>query len=124
MDALKEIDCGECTGLTKDEVAEKFPKLIKEWDKNTDPPFPSGESLRDVEKRAIPIINDLISKYAGETILVSGHGSLNVAIIGHFLQIPLAWRFKLRQDNCCVNILEFKDNQLVFVRGINISSQK
>ena len=123
LDNLKEINCGKCTGLTRQEVVIEFPELIKEWDKNTDPPFPNGESLRDVSKRAVPVIEDLVQKHTGKTVLISGHGSLNVAIIGHFLQIPPALRFKLRQDNCCVNILEFENNQLSFVRGINISSQ-
>ena len=122
---FREIDCGNCTGLTHDEVIQKFPQLSIEWDKNTDPPFPNGESLQDVEARAIPIIEQILSVDAGKTILISGHGSLNVAIIGHYLQIPPAIRFKLRQDNCCLNILEFNDKkELVFVRGINISSQE
>jgi hypothetical protein len=122
---FREIDCGDCTGLTHDEVIQKFPQLSMEWGKNTDPPFPNGESLRDVEARAIPIIEQILSVDAGKTILISGHGSLNVAIIGHYLQMPPAIRFKLRQDNCCLNILEFNDKkELVFVRGINISSRE
>lgn len=123
VDSLKEINCGECTNLSRDEVAVKFPKLIQEWNKNTDPPFPDGENLRDVEARALPVIKSLIYKHPGKTILISGHGSLNVAIIGYFLQIPHAMRFKIRQDNCCVNILEFQNNQLSFVRGVNILPQ-
>lgn len=122
---FREIDCGDCTGLTHDEVIQKFPRLSIEWSKNTDPPFPNGESLRDVEARAMPMIDQILSVDVGKTILISGHGSLNVAIIGHFLQIPPAIRFKLRQDNCCLNILEFNDKkELIFVRGINISSQE
>lgn len=108
---FREIDCGDCTGLTHTEVIQKFPQLSIEWDKNTDPPFPNGESLRDVEARAMPIIEQILSVDAGKTILISGHGSLNVAIIGHYLQMPPAIRFKLRQDNCCLNILEFDDKK-------------
>ena len=125
IDNFREIDCGDCTSLTHNEVIQKFPQLSIEWGKNTDPPFPNGENLRDVEARAIPIIEQILSVDVGKTILISGHGSLNVAIIGHYLQMPPAIRFKLRQDNCCLNILEFNNKkELVFVRGINISSQE
>lgn len=123
VDNFKEIDCGKCTGLTRSEVEVRFPELIKEWNKNTDPPFPDGENLQDVESRAIPIVENIVSKHSGKTVLISGHGSLNVAIIGYFLQIPPALCFKIRQDNCCVNILEFEDGLLHFVRGINIAPQ-
>lgn len=123
IDDFREIDCGECTGLTRSEVAQTFPKLVEEWGKNTDPPFPNGESLRDVAARALPIVHRILSENAGKTILISGHGTLNAAIIGHYLHIPPAIRFTLRQDNCCLNVLEFNDKELVFVRGLNISSQ-
>lgn len=122
VDNFREIDCGECTGLTRGEVEAKFPELIKEWSKNTDPPFPGGESLRNVDTRALPVVFDILAKHPGRTVLISGHGSLNVAIIGHFLQIPPALRFKIRQDNCCVNILEFEGDKLNFVRGINLTA--
>lgn len=121
IDVFKEINCGQCTGLTKDEIATRFPELVQEWAKNTDPSFPNGENLRSVEARAIPTVKDIITSHNNRTILLSGHGSLNVAIISYFLQIPLAIRFKIRQDNCCVNILEFTDNQLNSVKGINIT---
>lgn len=107
---FKEIDCGKCTGLTKDEIAVKFPELIKEWAKNTDPPFPGGESLRDVEKRAMPVVNKILADDKGKVILISGHGSLNLAILGYYLEIPHAIRFNIKQSNCCINEIEFSDN--------------
>ena len=104
-----EIDCGLCTGLTKQEIKKRFPKLVSEWKRNTDPPFPGGESLRDVEQRAIVKIKEILSEQKGKNILIVGHGALNVAIIGYFLKIPYGLRFKIKQDNCCLNEISIED---------------
>ena len=104
---LLEIDCGACTMMKRSEVIKKYPSLVKGWKDNTDPPFPEGESLRDVESRVMPFIKELVSKFQNETILISGHGSLNVCILGYYLNIKPGLRFKIKQDNCAINILSF-----------------
>ncbi len=115
---LKEIDCGQCTGLVKKEIKKRYPKLVEEWNKNTDPPFPNGESLLDVEKRVIPVIEELVKKHKGKTVMVVAHGSVNIAIIGFYLGTKPGLRFKIRQDNCCINELKFKDDG-VYINTIN-----
>ena len=46
----------------------------------------------------------------GKTILLVGHGSLNIGIIGHYLRIPYGLRFKIGQGNCCINELVIEDD--------------
>lgn len=116
---LLEIDCGRCTGMTRAEIANEFPALVKEWGANTDSPFPDGESLKDVETRCIPLIEKIVASYRGGTVLVSGHGSLNKAVLGHYLQIPYGIRFKLKQSNCCINEIEFFDGGDFRINSIN-----
>lgn len=111
-----EIDCGKTTGMTKAEIGTKFPELVSEWEKNTDPPFPEGESLRDVEKRAIPKLLEIIKNNPDSTVLISGHGSLNIALIGYFLEIPSALRFRLKQSNCCINEIDFNEEKIQVVK--------
>lgn len=116
IEGFKEIDCGECSGLTKEEIISKFPNLPVEWKKNTDPPFPKGENLEDVENRAIPILLNILKKNIGKTVLISGHGSLNLALIGYFLKIPHGLRFKIKQSNCCVNELEIMEDDFRLIQ--------
>ncbi|HIH31890.1 TPA: histidine phosphatase family protein [Candidatus Woesearchaeota archaeon] len=105
-----EIDCGICTLMKRDEVITKYPELHKGWINLTDPKFPRGENLKDVEKRAIPKLKEIINKNMGKTILLVGHGSLNIGIIGHYLRIPYGLRFKIGQGNCCINELVIEDD--------------
>ncbi len=118
IEELKEIDCGLCTGLNKQEIAEKFPELIKEWKKDSDPPFPEGESIRDVEARVMPEINKIINENKGKTILIASHGTVNLAILGHLLDIKPGLRFKIRQGNCCVNEIDFNEEDFM-IKSIN-----
>ena len=117
---LKEIDCGTCTGLTKDEIQRQYPSLIVNWQNNTDPPFPKGESLKDVEARAIPNLIDILENNPNKTILLSGHGSLNIAIIGYFLKVPYGLRFKIHQSNCALNEIDFTSKDNFSIRYINL----
>ena len=120
LSEFKEIDCGLCTGLTKEEIAKKFPKLIEEWKLNTDPPFPEGESLEMVEKRAIPKFLEVISENNINNILIVGHGTLNVAIIGYLLGVVKhGLRFKIKQNNCCLNEIEIFDSGDFRINRIN-----
>lgn len=113
---FKEMDCGICTGINRNEVIEKYPELHKGWMDLTDPPFPKGECLEDVEKRVIPTFNRIVKENEGKVILISGHGSLNIAIIGHFLKIPYGLRFKIKQSNCCINEMIFRNNDFLITK--------
>lgn len=111
-----EINCGECHGLNKEMIQKKFPKLIEGWNKNIDPPFPGGENLADVEKRALPSFQKIVSENKDKTILIVGHGALNLAVIGYYLKIPYGMRWKIRQDNCCVNEIDFENGEFGIVK--------
>jgi len=115
---FKEIDCGICTVMKRDDVIAKYPELYKGWMELTDPPFPKGESLRDVEKRVMPKLKEILEKNAGKTILLVGHGSLNICIIGYYLKIQHGLRFKIEQGNCCINELTIRENDFS-VKKIN-----
>lgn len=115
---LKEIDCGTCTLMMRDDVVKKFPKLVEEWNNLSDPVFPKGENLRDVQQRVMPFIRQIVKAYVGKTILISGHGTINRAILGAFLEIPAGLCWKLDQSNCCLNEIIFKDGDFI-VKKIN-----
>ncbi len=116
---LLEIDCGICTMMKRTKVIEDYPELYKGWQDLIDPPFPEGECLRDVENRIEPFLNEIIDGDSDQTILIAGHGSLNVCILGKYLEIKHGLRFKIRQDNSAINILSFKGNEFS-IDGINI----
>ncbi len=110
INEFKEIDCGACTIMKRDDVIVKYPELYNGWIELTDPKFPEGENLRDVEARAIPKLKSILEENVGKTILLVGHGSLNIGIIGFYLNIPHGLRFKIEQGNCCINEIIIREN--------------
>ncbi len=117
--AFTEINCGDCTGLSRKEIELKYPDLVNEWQLNTDPRFPNGENMEDVEKRAIKAFMDIIKNNKGKTILIVGHGTLNEAIIGYLLRIPYGLRFNIAQKNCAINEIIYKDVNKFKIEVIN-----
>lgn len=56
---IKERDYGDLTGLNKDEIEAKEPEKYKLWHRSYDVPPPNGESIKDVEARVIPFLDEL-----------------------------------------------------------------
>ncbi|HOI18644.1 MAG TPA: histidine phosphatase family protein [Candidatus Woesearchaeota archaeon] len=113
---MMEIDCGDCTLRFRDDVIKEFPDLAKGWEEQVDPPFPNGESLRDVQARVMPFIKKILKEHEGKTILLSGHGALNRAIIGAFLEVPAGLCWNIDQSNCCLNEISFRGDKYTVKR--------
>ena len=73
-------------------------------------PGPSGgESLEDVRKRARAAFDDYAEKYAGKTVLVAAHDAVNKAIICDLLGLDMSHFWQIKQDNTCINVLEYNE---------------
>ncbi len=112
-DELIEMSHGEVDGLTTEEFFLKFPNIPQAWGRNEDPVFPGGENFEMVEKRAIPKLNQLLSKYKGKKLLFVGHKSINLVLLGHFLKIPFAYRHILEQENCHLTLIQLSPKQRI-----------
>jgi broad specificity phosphatase PhoE len=108
IEGLMERYYGIWEGLTFEEIKKRFPDLYGSW--LMDPGktlIPNAETLEALQKRGVAAIEALIDKHNGKTICVAGHGGLNRAILFHYMHIDLNNFWRIRQDNCCVNIIEF-----------------
>lgn len=66
--------------LTEEEIQQ----AIKTSYENIDYHLTDGESIRDVQNRAIPIMKDLLNKYQGKTIIIGTHGNVMTIIMNYF----------------------------------------
>jgi broad specificity phosphatase PhoE len=107
---LREIDAGLWEMLTFEQAKEFYPQeyAAREHDLAASP-FPSGESLSDVEARVVPGFLGLLEE-ADRTgpgdLLIVGHRAVNVVLLSHLLGRPLASAFGIKQDYCAVSIIE------------------
>jgi len=106
--SLRERNWGRLEGKST-ELAHQIEKLkakLTENEKNTYKPHPEIESDEEIISRFITFLREIAVGYKGKTILIVGHGGLNRTILFHFLNMDLNGFWKIKQDNCCLNIID------------------
>ncbi len=96
---LVEIDVGEKTGATFDEIAG-----LPEWKDDGFKAWPKGESLEQVIARSLNALKAIHRETPGGTILVIGHGGVTRILVSHFLGI-LPKLDTSRQTNTAVTVI-------------------
>ncbi len=86
-DRLMERRLGEWTGLTGDEVNERYPEhMAHDW--RTDGP-PGGENDAALIARAAAVLAEIMAAHPQETIAVVSHGGTLNAYLAHLLGVPM-----------------------------------
>jgi broad specificity phosphatase PhoE len=109
-DGLREIDHGRWEGLRRDEVRQMYPEEYAAWERDPVNVAPQGgETGNHVLARALPAMNDIIVRHAGQSVLVVAHKATNRLLIAHWLGIDLrSYRDRIEQLPACLNLLDFK----------------
>ena len=71
-------------------------------------PGPGGETLADVQRRAVSALDRAMPNSGKDALLVT-HGAVLKVLICHFLDVPLSCYWRLRIPNCGVSCVEFTD---------------
>jgi broad specificity phosphatase PhoE len=74
VEGLREIDVGAWSGLTRDEVAARFPEEYGLWLERAPDGFEGGETYDELAARVIPALRGLAGRHPAETVLVVTHG--------------------------------------------------
>lgn len=107
---LIEINHGEWEGLLSDEVAGKYPELLKKWRTTVvDCQMPGGENIHDVNVRAMEAFKEYAEKHQGQNVLVVSHDGVNKAVLCSILEADLCKFWQFKQDNTCINVFEYID---------------
>lgn len=104
---LMERYYGEWENMNFEDIRNKYGRTYDSWLINPGKTkIPKAEKLEDLQKRGVPEIEKLVKRHKGETICVVGHGGINRTILFHYMNMDLNNFWKIKQDNCCVNIIE------------------
>ena len=115
-EGLVDFDYGEWQSLPEQEVKKLYPSLLNEWHNNPHKVrMPGGESLDDVRRRAIEVINDALSKYVGSVVLVS-HRVVNKVLICSLLGLENSYFWNIKQDVSGITIFHYADARFVLTR--------
>lgn len=111
---LVEMDFGEFEGMEAQRWAVENPDFRKAWQEApASVTMPGGESLQEVQRRAIDTLERITKPYPPEsTLLVCSHNFVNLTILCHALKVPLDRFRELRQETAALNVLYMKGRQL------------
>ncbi|MBC7082787.1 MAG: histidine phosphatase family protein [Firmicutes bacterium] len=108
VDDLADIDCGAWEGLPVEEARSRYPDMFQAWQRVPHTvTFPGGESLDKVARRAASALDRIAAAHAqGETVAVVSHRVVNKLLLLRVLGLGSSAFWKIRQDTCCLNIIE------------------
>ncbi len=89
---LREVDVGDWSGLTRDQVRERDPEGYLAWEDGRNTGYPGGESFADLGARAAGAMHDLFESHAGGTVIAVCHGGTIRAMVASALGIGDAGR--------------------------------
>jgi broad specificity phosphatase PhoE len=113
-EGLSEMDLGEFDGMQVNDWGSQHQEFYKIW--RTTPSrlqMPGGESLREVQIRAIDTLERITKLYSpGNTLLLCSHNFVNRTIICHALGLHLDRFRDFQQDATALNVLYKREGQL------------
>lgn len=107
-DGLLDIHYGDWQGLTHTQAAAAYPELYARW--RTAPSrvqFPGGESLTDVQSRLCSLLDELVTRHPGQTVVLVGHQMVNKVLACTLLGLDLDQIWRVRQDTAAINLFQF-----------------
>jgi len=111
---LKERHYGVFEGLAFQEIKHKYSDLYQQWLHHPDQAqIPQAETLEELQSRGVAAVENIIKRHKDQTVCVVGHGGINRCILFHYMNLTLDNFWRIKQDNCCVNIIEFDQHPMV-----------
>ena len=116
---FREINFGVWEGLTFGGILEQYPSQLEARLKDLASfRIPGGESLKDLEARALPRLRELLGRHRDTAFLIVAHAGVNRVILCEAMGLPLNHLFRLEQNYGCLNIIDYFPD-LAVVRLLN-----
>jgi len=106
---FSEIDLGEWEGQEYGKMREQFPEIHQRWISDPDFPIPGGESFSAVCARTRPGLERILQNGCRHA-LITGHASVNRAILANLLQLSPAAARHFRTGNTGLSRLLLLEN--------------
>ncbi len=88
---LREMDQGDFEGLLFTEIRERYADIMREWrDSPETIRIPSGESLTEVQERALRVFERLCGRHDGETVVAVSHNLTIATLLCKFTGVGLS----------------------------------
>ena len=122
---LTDFDFGEWQGLSHDEVKDRYRELYEKWvDRPDKVKMPTGESLRDVRERATGVVDEIVNRTIGGSVVLVAHRVVNKVLICALLGLDNSHFWDIRQDPCAITVFTLQKGRFVLTRHNDTSYLK
>lgn len=111
VERIHEVDVGQWEGKSWSEIMESDPDHYDRFMSSVSVPYVGGESYVDVWQRVSDEFETLLERHQGESFAVVAHNVVNRVYLSRLLTDSLDGSRKIRQSNCCINIVRQADPQ-------------
>lgn len=113
---LRESDIGAWTGLTWAEIAARWPEQVAAMLAGQDVRRGGGESYREMRRRLASVVERVVTRHAGQTVLLVSHGAALRMLITHALGADLAQMHRIAiGGNTAISVLQVQHGMLRLV---------
>lgn len=109
---LREIGVGDWEGRYWRDLDQE-PVRLHWYSRPHEARFPNGESLGDVQARALPAVAEALDRHPGGAIALVSHGDVLRAILAHYLGAGLEPTRRLRFDHASLTVLHLSEGTWV-----------
>ena len=104
---LMEMDLGDFEGMEAQHWREQHQEFRRTWEKTPgNLPMPGGESLEQVQHRAVDVLMNISESHLPEsTLLICSHNFVIVSLLCFAAKIPLDRFREMRQDTAALNVI-------------------
>ena len=114
LDGLNDLDYGDWTGLTPEEVAVRYPQLYDLWlTKPEQLPIPGGETFDDVRRRALAAVEEVVSRHEGQTVVLASHKAVCKILVCSLMGLSNGSFWRIEQDNAALNLIRYETGRYV-----------
>ena len=122
---LIDFDFGEWQGFSHQEVKDKYKELYAEWINHPDQVrMPAGESLGDVRKRAMVVVNDIMERYHEGRVVLASHRVVNKVLICALLGLDNSHFWNIKLDTCGITSFSSEKGRFILTRHNDTSYLK
>ncbi|TET40003.1 MAG: histidine phosphatase family protein [Dehalococcoidia bacterium] len=107
LHGINDMDFGIWQGLSIEEARRRYRELFDLWRYSPQRlEIPEGETLEDVQRRAVATIDDLVARHQNETVALVTHRVVCKVLLCHLLGLDNSHFWQIAQDTTAINLFE------------------
>ncbi|MBM9466961.1 bifunctional RNase H/acid phosphatase [Nakamurella leprariae] len=102
-DGLLDGTLGDWTGCTPTEIGRGWAKEFSRWRRDPAAAPPGGESFVQIRQRVRPVLDEVVRRYRGGTVVLVTHAAVTKMLLVQALDAPDAMAYRFRVDTASVS---------------------